>query len=57
MGTGNDLSRVLGWGKEYDSSEDPTNILQEIQIAQEVKLDRCLENIQYLVLYYFEMVL
>ncbi|XP_076247982.1 diacylglycerol kinase epsilon isoform X2 [Calliopsis andreniformis] len=40
LGTGNDLSRVLGWGKEHDLNKDPTIILQEIQIAEEVKFDR-----------------
>lgn len=40
LGTGNDLSRVLGWGKQHDSNADPASILQRIQIAEEVKLDR-----------------
>ncbi|CAK9832937.1 Diacylglycerol kinase epsilon [Anthophora retusa] len=40
LGTGNDLSRVLGWGKEHDPSEDLTDVLQKIQTAQKVKLDR-----------------
>ncbi|XP_017893170.1 diacylglycerol kinase epsilon isoform X2 [Ceratina calcarata] len=40
LGTGNDLSRVLGWGKEHDPDKNPTDILQEIQVAQKVELDR-----------------
>ncbi|XP_011501792.1 PREDICTED: diacylglycerol kinase epsilon [Ceratosolen solmsi marchali] len=40
LGTGNDLSRVLGWGKEYDSNIDISCTLQDIQLAEKVKLDR-----------------
>ncbi|KAG5311936.1 DGKE kinase, partial [Pseudoatta argentina] len=40
LGTGNDLSRVLGWGKQHDSHLDPTELLQKIQAAEKVKLDR-----------------
>ncbi|XP_034933931.1 diacylglycerol kinase epsilon [Chelonus insularis] len=40
LGTGNDLSRVLGWGKEYNADVDPTRILYQIQKAHSVKLDR-----------------
>lgn len=40
LGTGNDLSRVLGWGKEHDPNREPTEVLQEIQVAQKVELDR-----------------
>ncbi|KAG6802050.1 diacylglycerol kinase epsilon isoform X1 [Apis mellifera caucasica] len=40
LGTGNDLSRVLGWGKEHDLNKEPEDILQEIQVAEKVELDR-----------------
>ncbi|XP_008218102.1 diacylglycerol kinase epsilon isoform X1 [Nasonia vitripennis] len=40
LGTGNDLSRVLGWGKEYDSNTEVSATLQAIQLAKKVDLDR-----------------
>ncbi|PSN39597.1 Diacylglycerol kinase epsilon [Blattella germanica] len=41
IGTGNDLSRVLGWGKEHDSVDDDlTKIMERIQNAELVPLDR-----------------
>lgn len=54
MGTGNDLSRVLGWGKEHDLNKQPEDILQEIQVAEKVELDRYTE--QYNLLNCFQYV-
>ncbi|XP_072744672.1 diacylglycerol kinase epsilon-like isoform X1 [Anoplolepis gracilipes] len=38
LGTGNDLSRVLGWGEEHDWN--PERILEKVQRAEKVMLDR-----------------
>ena len=40
MGTGNDLSRVLGWGEGYAGDVDVKHILDEMEKAKPVNLDR-----------------
>ena len=40
LGTGNDLSRVLGWGEGYSNDVDVCDILRLMSSAQVVKLDR-----------------
>ncbi|XP_030758615.1 diacylglycerol kinase epsilon isoform X2 [Sitophilus oryzae] len=40
LGTGNDLSRVLGWGKENSPEPDVPKILTDIQQARLSRLDR-----------------
>lgn len=39
LGTGNDLARVLGWGKGYDN-EDIDDIIADVEHAQLSLLDR-----------------
>lgn len=40
LGTGNDLSRVLEWGKQNDPDFNVEDILERIQKARIVPLDR-----------------
>lgn len=40
LGTGNDLSRVLGWGKENDPDFNVEDALNNIQKAKLIPLDR-----------------
>lgn len=42
LGTGNDLSRVLDWGKENDPEFNVEDVLNNIQRAKLVALDRYL---------------
>lgn len=41
LGTGNDLSRVLGWGSKQSANFDIRKLLQDVQEADAVSLDRC----------------
>ncbi|KAH9495777.1 hypothetical protein Btru_013297 [Bulinus truncatus] len=40
LGTGNDLSRVLGWGEGYSGDVDVTTILENVEMSKPVALDR-----------------
>lgn len=40
LGTGNDLSRVLGWGKANSPELDLNRILHDIEHARVAQLDR-----------------
>lgn len=46
LGTGNDLARVLGWGKGYDD-EDINDILKDVKHAQLSMLDRWRVKIEH----------
>ncbi|XP_055606704.1 diacylglycerol kinase epsilon [Uranotaenia lowii] len=45
LGTGNDLSRVLGWGAEGPDVFNPIDYLRKIRAAEPIKLDRWLIEI------------
>lgn len=49
IGTGNDLSRVLGWGSEIDSGVllSPDNLIGKIRDAERIKLDRWLVEVKF----------
>lgn len=40
LGTGNDLSRVLGWGEGFSNDVDVCEIMRLMSSAEVVKLDR-----------------
>lgn len=40
LGTGNDLSRALGWGEGYTGDVEISEIINQIKIAEHVYLDR-----------------
>ncbi|XP_055381713.1 diacylglycerol kinase epsilon [Condylostylus longicornis] len=48
LGTGNDLSRVLGWGSEPPTELNPTQILRNIRCAKSVSLDRFIMEVEVL---------
>lgn len=45
LGTGNDLSRVMGWGAEPPPNIDPITYLRQIQKSETISLDRWLMKI------------
>ncbi len=46
LGTGNDLSRALGWGSQMEGELDFEAILEKIESARSVPLDRWLVDIK-----------
>lgn len=48
LGTGNDLSRVLGWGEGYSGDVDVTDILDNVLKAKPVSLDRWTVDIRHM---------
>ncbi|CAL1543259.1 unnamed protein product [Lymnaea stagnalis] len=47
LGTGNDLSRVLGWGEGYSGDVEVTAILDNVEKARPVQLDRWTVDIKH----------
>lgn len=49
IGTGNDLSRVLGWGPEIDSNDllSPDNLIEKVNRAKRIQLDRWLMHVKF----------
>lgn len=45
LGTGNDLSRVLGWGESAAADLEPMQLLERVKTAEPVQLDRWEVNI------------
>ncbi len=45
LGTGNDLARVLGWGRGYDE-EDVSDILTDVEHSELTLLDRWRVNVE-----------
>jgi len=48
LGTGNDLSRVLGWGTSYSDS-DCSGIMNDFDNISVVKLDRLIQFFYFII--------